>query len=100
VVDPEEKFLIHLTINGDKFPLVVKRKEEKIYRDASDRINETMNRYRSTYSDNSRFDALVMTSIQLAVKLVSMEQDNTNDVLWQTLTEINERLDSIAELKT
>ena len=99
MVDPEELFEINLTISGKKFPLNVKRKDEKIYRDAADRLNDLLGRYKRTFKDNDPFEALAMTSIQLARNLVLLEQDKTNEILWQTVTEINERLDSVEGIK-
>ncbi len=77
----KEHLIIKLRINGKEYPLKVKLKDEKFYRDAADIIEKKISDYRNCYSGADirvldEADYAIMTSIQAVSKFNSMEEEN------------------------
>ena len=69
-----ESMKIHVKLDGVKYPMIILRKDEFLYRDASKLVNEKLNLYRLNYKDAGSIQQWVMTAFDLAFELVSIKE--------------------------
>lgn len=69
-----ESMKIHVKLDGVKYPMIILRKDEFLYREAARMVNEKINLYRLNYKDAGSIQQWVMTAFDLAFELVSMKE--------------------------
>ena len=69
-----ESMKIHVKLDGVKYPMIILRKDEFLYREASKLVNEKLNLYRLNYKDAGSIQQWVMTAFDLAFELVSIKE--------------------------
>ena len=69
-----ESMKIHVKLDGVKYPMIILRKDEFLYRDASKLVNEKLNLYQLNYKDAGSIQQWVMTAFDLAFELVSIKE--------------------------
>ena len=72
-----DKLSIQLNIGSKTYPMEIDRKNEKIYRDAANMINNKIRLYINTFPDQDKEDYMAMALIDIAVKLAS--ESNVDD---------------------
>ena len=45
----DDQMKIHLLIDNERYPLIIKREEEQLYRDAAKQIDYKLNKYRNKF---------------------------------------------------
>ena len=69
-----ESMKIHVKLDGVKYPMIILRKDEFLYREAARMVNEKINLYRLNYKDAGSIQQWVMTTFDLAFELVSIKE--------------------------
>lgn len=69
-----ESMKIHVKLDGVKYPMIILRKDEFLYREAARMVNEKINLYRLNYKDAGSIQQWVMTAFDLAFELVSIKE--------------------------
>ena len=85
-----DKLSIQLTIGSKTSPLEIDRKNEEIYRDAANLINDRIHRYINSFPDQDKEDYMAMALIDIAVSLVS--ESNIDDRLHDLIHTIDKTL--------
>ena len=88
----EEKQRIKITIAERQYPLTIHPSEEESMRIAVGKIREMVEFYKSKFKDRDVQDALSMSVLQFAVKLVKMEQNKELDNLVEDLKTLDRQL--------
>ena len=57
---------IHVKLDGIKYPMIILRKDEFLYREAAKMVNEKLNLYRLNYKDAGSIQHWTMTAFELA----------------------------------
>ena len=87
--------LIHILIDGVRYPMIVKRTEEYMYREAAKHLNEQLNDYRKTYSKNTSMEQWIMTAYSLAFEAIKYKNRNYTKPYKEKLEEWSKELDEI-----
>ena len=88
----EEKQRIKVTIAERQYPLTIHPSEEESMRIAVARIREMVEFYKSKFKDRDVQDALSMSVLQFAVRLVKLEQNKELDNLVEDLKALDKQL--------
>ena len=96
--DREEKFLIHIQIDGFRMPLNVLRSEEEIYRNAEKTLNDLKNRFQKNYSQRSYEEILKLVAFQLAVTNEKERHSQDLAPLAEKISELDREISQV--LKT
>lgn len=91
----EDEFEIKLMVGSTYYPLKIKRKDERIYREAARRINDKLNRYRKKYPQLSEEKYYVMSAIHIAMVNVMLEDYNDTVPYQEKIKELDQELDNI-----
>lgn len=62
---------IHVLIDSVRYPMVIKRTDEYLYRDAAKLVNERLNVYRETYQDKGVISQWAMTAYDFAFEAIT-----------------------------
>ncbi len=81
---------IRLTIGSKTYPLEIDRKNEQVYRDAANLINDKIHRYINNFPDQDKEDYMAMALIDIAVSLVS--ESNVDEKLMDMIKTIDQTL--------
>jgi hypothetical protein len=89
-----ESMKIHVKLDGVKYPMIILRKDEFLYREASKLVNEKLNLYRLNYKDAGSIQHWTMTAFELAFTLV---KTRVNDILHyqKKIMELEAALDNL-----
>ena len=88
----QEKQRIKITIAERQYPLTIHPSEEESMRIAVARIREMVEFYKSKFKDRDIQDALSMSVLQFAVRLVKLEQNKELDNLVEDLKALDKQL--------
>ena len=89
----EEKQRIKITIAERQYPLTIHPSEEESMRIAVGKIREMVEFYKSKFKDRDVQDALSMSVLHFAVKMVKLEQNREFDNLVDDLKVLDRQLD-------
>ncbi|MBE6246018.1 MAG: cell division protein ZapA [Bacteroidales bacterium] len=89
----EEKQRIKITIAERQYPLTIHPSEEESMRIAVSKIREMVEFYKSKFKDRDVQDALSMSVLHFAVKMVKLEQNKEFESLLEDLTVLDKQLD-------
>ena len=86
---------IHVLIDGERYPMIVKRTDEFLYREAAKSINERLNVYRETYPDIGIVKYWAMTAFDLAFEAMTYKNRNDTQPYRDKLEELEKELDKL-----
>ena len=89
----EEKQRIKITIAERQYPLTIHPSEEESMRIAVSKIREMVEFYKSKFKDRDLQDALSMSVLQFAVKVVRLEQNREFEGLLDDLKVLDKQLE-------
>ncbi len=89
----DEKLRIKVTIAERQYPLTIQPSEEESLRIAVGKIREMVEFYKSKFKDRDLQDALSMSVLQFAVKVVRLEQNKEFEGLVEDLKVLDKQLD-------
>ncbi len=88
----DEKMKIHVLIDNERFPLVIRREDESLYRDAAKQINDKLNKYREECHRRGlqygKERYLAMVAFELAFENISMRDRNDTAPYREKLMEL------------
>lgn len=84
---------IHLLIDNERYPLIIKREEEHLYRDAAKQIDYKLNKYRNKFPNFNTEKYWVMTALELAFENMSMKDRNDTQPYQEKLKQLEEDID-------
>jgi len=90
----EEKQRIRITVAERQYPLTIHPSEEESMRIAVGRIREVVEAYKSKFKDRDIQDALSMSVLHFALKVVKLEQNKEFEGLMEDLKILNKQLDN------
>lgn len=88
-----EKLSIRVNIADRYYPLKINLEEEERIRKAAKLINDRVLQYKQKYTDKDVLDFIAMTALQLATRMVELEEKQDVLPLIENLKELNEELD-------
>ena len=91
----DEKFTITLTIAGEKFPTVIKRSDEELYRNATKLIDKKLNFYRNLYGPKIAGKEMQMVALNLAVNLVKTENLQDAGPVFDRLEQLDKEVQDL-----
>ena len=94
-MDDPIRMRIHLLIDNDRYPLVIQREDEQLYRDAAKQIDYKLNRYRREYPDFSASKHWAMTALELAFENMTLKDRNDTRPLLDKLKELEADMDRL-----
>ena len=86
---------IHVLIDNERYPMVVKRTDEFLYREAAKSINERLNVYRESYPDIGIVKHWAMTAYDFAFETMTSKNRNDTQPYRDKLEELEKELDEI-----
>lgn len=91
-----DRFVITLSIAGEKYPITARRETEEIYRKAANLINLTLAKYEQTYPKQGHEKYMVMSLLELAITVLQLRDRNDTepykDFMEQLVKELEEVL--------
>ena len=94
----DDLFEIKLMVGGTYYPLTIRRKDERLYREAARRINDKLNRYREHFPQLSEEKYYVMAAVHIAMVNVMLEDFNDTALYKEKIQQLDKELDSILKI--
>ena len=94
----DDLFEIKLMVGGTYYPLTIRRKDERLYREAARRINDKLNSYRKRYPQLSEEKYYVMSAIHISMVNIMLEDFNDTAPYKEKIRQMDKELDSILGL--
>jgi cell division protein ZapA len=88
-----EKHSIQLKILGRPYPIKVGEDEEEQLRDAVNRINDLLSKYKEQYGNKDNQDLIAMACLQFTGKLITLEKQLNNNNVEEQIDDIRENID-------
>ena len=93
-------FEIKLMLGGTYYPLTIRRKDERLYREAARRINDKLNKYREHFPQLSEEKYYVMAAVHIAMVNIMLEDFNDTAPYKDKIRQMDKELDSILGVGT
>ena len=84
---------IHVLIDSQRYPMIVKRTDEFQYREAARLLNDRLNIYRENYPDIGIIKQWAMTAYDMAFDAVTYKNRNDTQPYKDKLEELGKELD-------
>ncbi len=91
--EKQNKMTIHVSVNGVKMPLTIKREEEILYRDAEKQTKQCIEEFRKSYTQKSMEEILTLTAYQMAVWAETLKHLHSVEPLAEKIEELNSILE-------
>ncbi len=85
---------IHVLIDGERYPMNIRREEEEFYRAAANHINNRLNEARSNYPQLPPYRHWAMVALMLAYENLSMKDRNDTAPYTKKLEELTRELET------
>lgn len=95
----KNKLRINIKIDGRNFPLTINRVDEERYRLAAKLVNETINKYRESFSNQESQNILAMSAFQIALSKVELQNRNNSSNFIDELKNINDDISDFLKEK-
>lgn len=89
----DDKLSIRVNIADRYYPLKIGRDEEERIRKAAKLINERVLQYKQKYAEKDVLDFMAMTALQMATRMVELEDNQNIEPVINNLKELNEELE-------
>jgi len=89
----DDKMKIQLLVDNERYPLVINRKDEYLWRDAAKQINNRLKEIRVKWPQKSSHEHWVMTAITLAYENISMKDRNDTAPYLEKLQELTREIE-------
>ena len=86
----KKRLKINIKINHRVYALEISREDEEKYRLAAKMVNETVTRFRETFSDKDSQDILAMSAFQIALSNAKVQQVEEPNLFVDELKNIND----------
>ena len=95
----KNKLRINIKIDGRNFPLTINRIDEERYRLAAKLVNETIYKYRESFSNQESQNILAMSAFQIALSNVELQNRNNSSDFIDELKNINDDISDFLKEK-
>ncbi len=95
----DEMMKIHVLIDGERYPMTIRREEEELYRAAANLINNRLNETRSSYPQLPPHRHWAMIALMLAYKNLSMKDQNDTAPYTRKLEELTQEIEAYISRK-
>lgn len=95
----DNKLKIHTTIGSFRFPMLIERDEEEIYRKAEKQVNRYIDEYAKKYLNSSAEEIRSLVAFQLAVVIYKMETNQSIDPLIEKIQSLDNELEQLLNNK-
>ncbi|WP_165156612.1 cell division protein ZapA [Parabacteroides sp. ZJ-118] len=92
----DEEFLINIDIAGKKYPLLINRAREELYRKAAKSLQSKVFAYSENYNKNGELDTkdlLAMAAFDLALQNVELRERNETSPFTDKIQELTTELE-------
>lgn len=89
----DEMMKINLRIDGELYPLTIRRSDELLYRLAAKEVNDRLNKYRQEYPGLKYEKYLTMVALEMAFKNISMKDRNDTAPYQEKLAELTKEIE-------
>lgn len=96
-MENEDRQKINLLVDNERYPLIVERDKEPLYREAADSINYKLNRYREMYPGLEPHRHWAMVALELAYEYQDQRYRDDTRPYREKLDEIESLLDGAGE---
>ncbi len=96
----KNKLRINIKIDGRVFPLTINRIDEERYRQAAKLVNETIKKYRQSFSNQESQNILAMSAFQIALSNIELKNQNNSSNFIDELKDINDNISDFLKEKT
>ena len=96
----DDKMKIHLLIDNDRYPLTIRREDEKLYSDAAKQIDYKLNKYRRAFPEFNVTRHWAMAALELAYENMSLKDRNDTQPYHDRLKVLEEELDHCIKEQT
>ena len=86
---------IHVIIDGGRYPLIIERTNEYLYRQAAKYLNEKLNFYRGSFIKKTTIEQWAMTAYDLAFETIKYKDRNDTKPYKDKLEELSKELDEL-----
>lgn len=86
----DNKFRIHIKIDGRSYPLNINREDEERYRKAAKIVEETMSFYRTRFQNNDQQDIMAMTAFQVALNYCKEQESQDYSQFIDDIKDLND----------
>ena len=94
----DDLFEIKLMVGGTYYPLKIRRKDERLYREAARRINDKLNKYREHFPQLSDEKYFVMAAVHIAMVNAMLEDFNDTAPYKEKIQQMDKELGSILDI--
>ena len=91
----DDKLNINLLIDNTRYPLLIDREEEQIYRDAAKQIDYTLNKYRTAFPELDAKRHWAMAALEIAFENMTLKDRIDTHPFEEKLKEWSDELDGI-----
>jgi len=88
----DDKLSIRVNVADRYYPLKVESENEERIRKAARMINEKVLQYKQRYVDKDIQDFLAMAALQYVIRLIEMEEVESDSALEEGLNELTEKI--------
>ena len=88
----DDKLSIRVNVADRYYPLKVESENEERIRKAARMINEKVLQYKQKYVDKDIQDFLAMAALQYVIRLIEMEDKESDNSLMEGLKELDEKI--------
>lgn len=94
-----EKLSIKVKILERLYPLLIEWNEEEKIRNAANKINEIVLRFKQHYTDKDNQDLLAMACLQFASKMIDFEAGQKDNTFEMQLDKLIEDIDEFIKIQ-
>ncbi len=91
----ENKLRIHTVIGGFRFPMIIDREDEEIYRNAEKQVNRYIDDYQKQYLNLSAEEIRSLVAFQLAVVIYKTETNQSIDPVIEKIQSLDNEFEKI-----
>lgn len=96
----DDKLAIKLKIIDRLYPLRIDVKDEEKLRNASNKINDVVLKFKQRYADKDNQDLLAMATLQFVTKLMDFEQSDKSGGFESEIESVCEELDEFIKTRS
>lgn len=90
-----DKITIKLVIGENKYPLIIERQDEPLFREAAKRVNDILGRYKQKYPKKNSSEYFAMTALHIGFQNLLMEKNNDTEPYQDMMERVSSILDKL-----
>ncbi|MCQ2051761.1 MAG: cell division protein ZapA [Bacteroidaceae bacterium] len=90
-----DKITIKLVIGENKYPLVIERQDEPLFREAAKKVNDILGRYTQKYPGKNSSEYFAMAALHIGFLNLIMEQNNDTEPYQEMMKRVSSTLENL-----